>query len=164
MAMFAAVALASAAPAGADTNCVPIPHAQEIVTLVEPRNAAIYDPRGIWIEFSVAPFGQDIRGFFMLSATATPLDGGPSRPLAVDSPYRLSGDTLGTSSATSALWIAHVAKPEVASRVRVTYGINLLRSPTGAPCDGPLDVRSIGDFIWVPTNGVGPFGQRPPLR
>jgi hypothetical protein len=46
VAAFGALAFATAAPAGADANCVPIPHLDETVTLVEPRNAAIFDPRG----------------------------------------------------------------------------------------------------------------------
>lgn len=58
----------------ADPNCFPIPHAEEIVTFIEPRNAAIFDPRGIWVEFSVMPFSADIRGLFVFSATATSLD------------------------------------------------------------------------------------------
>ncbi len=161
MAMTAAVPTA----AGADANCFPIPHAEEIVTLVEPRNTAIFDPRGIWMEFSVAPFGEDIRRLFELSATAVPLSGGsPPQRLAVETPYRLSGDTLGgPASPTAALWIAHISNPKVASRVTVSYGINLWQTPAGAPCEGPLSVRRIGDFLWVPTNGVGPFGQKPPL-
>lgn len=151
--------------AGAAPNCVPIPHADEVVSLLEPRNAAIYDPRGIWIEFSVVPFGEDIRGLFILAATAVPLDGaGAGSPLVVDRPYRLSGDMLGTTAQTSALWIAHVAKPSVPSRVTVTYSLNLWQTASGGPCDGPPDVRRLGQFIWVPTNGVGPFGQRPPVR
>ena len=153
------------ASASGATDCYPIPHAEETVTLVEPRDVAIFDPRGIWIEFSVAPFGEDIRSLFALDATATPTDGAsPPRRLAVDPPYRLSGDTLGgPASPTAALWIAHIAKPDVASRISVTYSINLWRTPSGAICEGASSVRRIGEFLWVPTNGTGPFGQRPPL-
>lgn len=162
IAMYAAPATSSP-----DLNCFPIPHAEEIVTLLEPRNAAIYDPRGIWVEFSVTPFSNDIRGFFVLSATANPLDSGPSataQHLVVDTPYRLSGDTVGSpTSPITGLWLVHLSKPAVASRVSVNYSINLWRTPSGAPCDGPPSVRHVGDFIWVPTNGVGPFGQKPPL-
>ncbi len=164
VAAFGALAFATAAPAGADANCVPIPHLDETVTLVEPRNAAIFDPRGIWIEFSVAPFGGDIRAVFVLSANARPIDPAFSdRALVVDRPYRLSGDTLGAANPAAALWIAHISNPDVASRVTVIYSINLWRTAAGAPCEGGVDVRRIGDFIWVPNNGVGPFGQRPPL-
>lgn len=164
VASLAAMVVVGSSAAGADQNCFPVPHAEEIVTLMEPRNAAIFDARGTWIEFSVAPFGEDIRSLFELSASAAPVSGGPVERLIVDKPYRLSGDTLGgPASPMAALWIAHISNPNVASRVTVSYSINLWRSPTGAPCEGLPSVRRVGDFLWVPTNGVGPFGQRPPL-
>ncbi|HEY4440182.1 MAG TPA: hypothetical protein VGN14_06975 [Candidatus Elarobacter sp.] len=162
--LMAALSAASSA-AGVDpgTDCVPIPYAEPIVTLLEPRNASIFDPRGIWIEFSVQPFGQDIRGFYHLRAIATPLNVGSSQTLNVDMPYRLSGDTIGAEQPVHGLWIAHISNPDVASRVSVTYGVNLIQSLSGGHCDPVFTVRPIGTFIWVPSNGRGPFGQRPPL-
>jgi hypothetical protein len=48
---------AGVASARQNTDCVPIPFVIPPVALVEPQVAPIFDPRGIWIEFSVIPFG-----------------------------------------------------------------------------------------------------------
>lgn len=153
----------SAGVAGArqNTDCVPIPFVIPRVALVEPQVAPIFDPRGVWIEFSVVPFGGDIRKVFVLSATATPLHGGPAQRLNVDGPYRLSGDTPQRPDTLAGLWIAHMSNPDLPSRVAVSYSVAVLRTPSGGPCDGPLLVRPIGEFTWSPTNGVGPFGLQP---
>ena len=83
LALVGALGFATAVP----VNCAPFPHVEEKVTLLEPRDAAIFDPRGIWIEFSVLPFGGDIRGVFTLSATARPIDRSlPTETLVADRP------------------------------------------------------------------------------
>jgi len=64
------------ASARQNPDWVPVSFAVPPVTLVEPQVAPIFDPRGIWIEFSAMPFDYDIRGVFVLDATATPLRGG----------------------------------------------------------------------------------------
>ena len=154
---------ASAAIAqGVPYDCAPVPYAREDIKIVEPRGAAIGDPRGIWVELS-APFGQDIRGWMTFNASATAT--GPkssARHLRVEGLYLLSGDAEPADG--TARWLLHLESPQVASRVSLEYRVDLPRQTnTGQPCPGLPGGGTfhIGDFDWVPSNGTRLFPSRP---